>query len=83
MAQQRVTTVHVVSQEGEAIGVVTLQDICRILVTAETRQKGLESERLARAENAAAMKMRATNASSSAAAAAAATTTKKRTTSVG
>lgn len=61
MASEKVHTVHVVSQEGEAVGVITLQDICRILVTAESRQKGLEGERLARAENAAAMKLRSTN----------------------
>lgn len=61
MAKEKVHSVHVVSLEGEAMGVITLQDVCRIVVTAEARVKGLEGERLTRAENVAAMKLRNTN----------------------
>lgn len=54
----RVSCVHVVSTEGEPVGVVTIQDLCRALITAEMRLRGVEAERQTRQENASAMKIR-------------------------
>ena len=44
MSISKLSCVYVVSQTGEPVGVVTLQDICKYLVQSEARSKAIHSE---------------------------------------
>lgn len=54
MSTQQTSCVHVVSTEGEPVGVISIHDICRYLISHEQKTRAQFAEQQTRQENIAA-----------------------------
>jgi hypothetical protein len=57
MSELKLTTVHIVSEEGEPVGTITMQDLCKYIIVEEAKSK-LEQQHQQQQQAASAQKKR-------------------------